>query len=496
MAMATGLVTAPFVARAAPSDDGPTLQREIPVTPTDLTVTAANNSPAFAADPTDGRFVVAAHRFDSPEFGCGLQVSGNRGAGWVGANPVPELPDGVEHCYAPEVVFDRHGTLYYLFIGLAGPGNAPVGAFLTTSTDRARSFSVPWPVLGPERYMVRLGIDAEAGELGRLHLVWLEAGTDPPLGGLPPVDNPILSAYSDDGGRTFSEPVRVSDPERVRSVAPALAVGGGAVHVAYYDLHDDARDYQGLEGPTWPGTWSVVATSSSDGGATFSPGQVVDDQIRPPGRVMLVFTMPPPSLVAGPGGSLALAWPDARAGDPDVFASAAPDGRSWAPPVRLNDDTGRAATQELPRLGLAHDGRIDAAWLDRRDDADDRYAHVYYTWSGDGGRTFSPNLRVTAEPSDSRIGQGYRIPSAAGLVERGSRLAVLSRDASAIVAWPDTRNATVGTNQQDVFAAIVAWDDGGGGPAWLVPVALAGSVVVVATVVVGFPRARRWRRVE
>jgi hypothetical protein len=453
----SGVAVAAPTARPAP---------ELPVTPTDLSVTAANNSPVLVADPTDARFVVAAHRLDAPFFSCGLQVSGDRGHGWVTAEPVPNLPEGSEHCYAPDVAFDSHGTLYYLFVALHGPGNAPIGVFLATSTDRGRSFSAPHMVLGDENYEVRMVLDRTLGPNGRIQIVWLHARQPSPNGGLPPGDNPILAAHSDDGGRTFSPPVRVSDPGRSRSVAPSLVLGADhSLHVAYYDLRDDARDYQGLQGPAWDGPWSVVVTTSGDHGASFAPGVVVTDHVQAPGRVMLIFTMAPPALAWG-ANHLYVAWPDAGGhDDPDILLARSTDaGQSWTSPLRLNDDhLGRIVTQELPRLGVSPGGRVDAAFLDRRNDAEDRNFDVYYTSSSDGGRSFGRNVRLTAQSSDSQIGQRYENPSADGLVELGSRIGLLSRTDDVVVAWPDTRNATFGTNQQDIFATTVVVAAAGAG---------------------------------
>lgn len=139
--------------------------------------------------------------------------------------------------------FDGDGVLHYLFVGLTGPGNEPMGAFLTTSGDRGRTFTPPRQVLGPLKFSVRMAIDRDAGGAGGLHLAWVDTSSDPPTGGFGPPPNPIMTAHSDDGGETFSSPVQVSDPDRLRVVAPALALGpDGAVHVAYYDLGDDVVD--------------------------------------------------------------------------------------------------------------------------------------------------------------------------------------------------------------------------------------------------------------
>ncbi len=472
------------------------------VTATEREIAPANNSPLIVADPTDARFVVLANRLDAPDFSCALHVSGDGGRSWLPARG-PALPAGAEKCYAPEAAFDRDGTLYYLFVGLAGAGNRPMGAFLTTSADRGRTFSAPRRVLGPLSFGVRMAIDPGRGARGRLHLVWLKAVSEVGLGGFGPPPNPIMTTHSDDGGTTFSPPVQVSDARRNLVVAPALTLGPDhAVHVAYYDLGSDTRDYYALEGPVWDDTWSVVVATSTDGGNRFSRGSVADSSVVPPERVMTPFTMPAPSLVAGAGGRVCVAWTDARHGDPDAMARCSPDrGRRWGPLRRLNDDrVGNGTRQYLPRLGLAPGGRLDAVFLDRRGDRANASNDVYYTFSADGGRRFAPNLRVTREPSDAGIGQRYAVPSAGDQVEFGARLGLLSRRDGLMAAWPDTRNAVspgnsdlAATTGQDIVLTDVTLPSRANGagriPAGLVSVSLLGACTCVGLVV-----TRRRRR--
>lgn len=477
----------------ATSDGAPSeILPELPVTAMNERVAAANNTPDLAVDPTDDDFVVMAHRLDAPDFSCALQVSGDGGRTWLPADPIPQLPEGAEKCYAPEVAFDRDGRLYYLFVGLAGDGNQPMGVFLTASDDRARSFRPPVQVLGPRNYAVRLALDPTVGEQGRLHLAWIAATRDPPLGGFAPADNPIRHAYSDDGGQSWSEPTRVSDPDRDRVVAPALAVGADrTVHLAYYDLTDDAVDYRGLEGPTWQGTWSLVLATAPDG-RRFGDEVVVTDAIEPHERVLLIFTMPPPALASGPAGRVCTAWTDARFGDADALARCSADGgASWHDLVRLNDDAeSTGAVQYQPQLATAPSGRIDAVFYDRRDTAertsdetDAGFNHVSYTYSTDGGQSFAANRRLTSAASFTGIGQRYTVTSAQGRAEWGSRMGLASRQDRAVAAWTDTRNQRRGTGQ-DLFATTVVFSPPGGfGTAWprLAGAALlAGAVVVLA----------------
>lgn len=437
----------------------PRPKTEAPVTAMNQGLGVANNSPALIADPNEPRLVVLANRLDAPDFGCALQVSGDGGRRWRSANPVPELPAGAEKCYAPEVAFGADGVLYYAFVGLSGRGNEPMGAFITTSTDRAQTFSSPRRILGPLNFGVRMAIDRNTGAQGRMHLVWLHATSDPSLGGFGPPPNPVMAAYSDDGGMTFSKPVQVSDHQRARVVAPALALGpDGFVHVAYYDLKQDAVDYQGLEGPRWEGTWSLVLSTSTDGGRRFGPGAVVDDVVSPPERVMLIFTMPPSALAAH-GKRVCAAWTDARHGDADVVLRCSGDrGRTWGDARRLNDDrVGNGRTQYLPRIAMSASGRLDAIFYDRRHDSRNVLNEVFYTNSTDGGRGFTENVKITRDSFESRIGQRYTNVSAQGQYEYGSRLGLLSQGSRVLAAWTDTGNSRLftGSSGQDIFAAEV-----------------------------------------
>jgi hypothetical protein len=470
----------------------------MPATAMDLGVGPSNNSPVLVADPGQPKFVVLANRIDAPDFGCALQLSGDGGRTWIPANPVPKLPEGAEKCYGPEVAFDRQGVLYYLFVGLAGGGNQAMGVYLTTSSNRGRTFSPPRQILGQFNFGVRMAIDRGMGKRGRLHLVWLRASSAPALGAFGPPPNPVMAAYSDDGGRTFSQPVQVSDPERERVVGPALTLGPHhQVDVAYYDLGADARDYQNLEGPVWEGNWTIVLARSTDGGRHFGRGVVVDDAIVPPERPILIFTMTPPGLVTLPkSGEACLAWTDARQGDADVLLRCSTGGvRGWRPPVRLNDDRPDNGTRQfMPRLGVSSSGRIDAVFLDRRADPRDARNDLVYTYSSDGGLHFSPNLKVTRVSSNAQIGAQYAGPSAKDQYEIGSRLGLLSRRSDALAAWPDTRNqvrAAAGTGQ-DIYTTDIRLPSAGSSGAWFWA---AGAVMVAGGAAVAVI-TRRPRRVS
>lgn len=479
----------------AAADAGVVVADEGPVTASDRRVNSGNNSPQIVTDPGDNDVMALAHRLDAPDFSCGLHVSGDGGESWVPVDPVPELPDGAETCYGPEIGFGPDGTLYYLFVGLAGEGNRPMGVYLTSSDDSGQSFSEPQQLLDELKFGVRMAIDREAGETGRLHFTWIDGGPEVGVGAFGPPPNPIMAAYSEDRGQTLSEPVQVSDADRDRVVGPALQTGpNGDVHVAYYDLLDDRRDYQGLEGPVWDGHWELVTHASDDGGESFESGVVVDE-VTPHERIMVIFTTQPPALAVGENGRRCLAWTDARHGDADVLVSCSPPGSNrWSTPVRANDNPPESGTtQELPQLSISADGRIDVVFYDRRDDQEhDVFSHTSFAYSTDGGESFSASTQLTSHPSNSSIGQQYAIPSAEGMNEFGDRLALTSSDERAVAAWADTRNIQPPSRAQDVFAArVTGLPDGPGANSfgWIGAGVAAGGAVVLAFA--GFTMRRR-----
>lgn len=191
LAVCGGVVAALSVTgNAGASSNGETLidgeyevLAEMPATGNDLRATQAHNSPQLAVDPTNEDVVALANRLDKPDFSCALQLSGDGGRQWAPVEPVPQIPEGGEKCYAPEIAFDSDGTLYYLFVALAGGGNRPVGVYLTTSEDLGRTFSEPRQLLGAGNYQVRMALDRNAG---RIHLVWLQSSGEPGLGACRP----------------------------------------------------------------------------------------------------------------------------------------------------------------------------------------------------------------------------------------------------------------------------------------------------------------------
>ena len=406
-------------------------------------IVEAHNSPSLARDPRAPETVVATHRIDRPNFSAALNRSTNGGRTWQ-TTALP-LPPGSDRPFAPDAAFGPDGTLYVTYVNLEGSGNVPANLWLARSSDGGRSLSRPVRIAGRLAFQSRVVVD----RAGTVHVTWLQA-PDVALFRLVGAPSPIVAAQSTDGGRTFSRPVQVSDPNRVRVGAASPVVDShGRLVVLYEDFKNDRRDFENLPGPPPSQPFALVVTRPV-GARGFSQGVELENRVVS-ARRFLVFLPEFPSLAAGPDDTLYVAWSDGRSGDEDVFLRRSDDGGgTWSPARRVNDNPRRDGTsQYLPRVGVSPDGRVDVVFLDRRRDRKNVMTDATLASSRDDGASFQ-NTRLSSRSFDSRVGAS---PAPQFPVDFGSRLGLVSRDGRSLAAWTDTRLGSADTGRQDIFAA-------------------------------------------
>ena len=120
-----------------------------------------------------------------------------------------------------------------------------------------------------------------------------------------------------------------------------------------------------------------------------------------------------------------------------MFARSTDGGKNWSEPVRINDD-GSNHWNWFGTLSVAPNGRIDAAWLDSRDNPNSTYSALYFSYSKDGGMTWAENIKLS-EPFDPHAGY----PNQSKL---GDYFHMLSDEEGAHLAWAGTFNG-----EQDVY---------------------------------------------
>jgi hypothetical protein len=144
---------------------------------------------------------------------------------------------------------------------------------------------------------------------------------------------------------------------------------------------------------------------STDGGSSFGSPVFIRDFSSIPGRVantaVRVFSIL--SAAVDPNdGTIYVVWSSYGSDGYTsiLLVSSADGGQTWSNPKIVNDDNGKS-DHFMPAVTVGRDGVVHFAWLDRRDDPSNTAYNIYYTRSFDHGRTFEPNVRVSAQSSNS-----------------------------------------------------------------------------------------------
>jgi uncharacterized repeat protein (TIGR02543 family) len=199
---------------------------------------------------------------------------------------------------------------------------------------------------------------------GRLYATWDEG-------------NVLALTWSDDNGNHWAS---IGNPGNVGDSVLGAVVGtygNSSVYLSWWDINTD----------------NIMFESSTDRGQTWSSQIRVNDA---PGSAQEVgaWQIPIPSMNVDPSsGGIAIAWPDNRNSNQDIFFAYSTDGgATWGSSHKINDDSGSAA-QWMVDLAIDSTGRVHAAWEDGRNGA----LNIFYSNSTDHGLTWTTNLRVSSE---------------------------------------------------------------------------------------------------
>ncbi len=505
-ALSGSVSASPVVAEAAAT---PIVTDAVQVTP-DPSIVRAHTSPQVARNPKTGELVVVEGDIRGSRQ-CTVHISADDGRSWFqGGDPLePPFTDCSFHAdwgpYAT-MAFDRNGVLN-MAIEASDPAvfantrnEAPRHLFLARSTDSGRTFTVTtvFKATDPNpNKAVNKGatIAVDPKNPKNIYIGWRQ-GT---FGGPAATEKlKTMVASSTDGGTTWSAPVDITD-EHGGDFPWMTVTGDGVLHVAYW-VRLWPIPTAGTPNPVRP----IYHVSSSDRGQTWSERTVID-----PGNQRHEH---PPIIVSDPKtNALYVAWAGNAdpmneapgfAGDLEIFFRSSRDGgRTWGDRKLLNDDPKGKANQIDPGISVAPNGRIDVAWYDGRlsplpvtGNSENGYNDVYATSSSDGGRTFTPNTRVSDRSADRSIGVW------SNNVDQRLNVGISSSNDAMYVAWQDTRNANREFQPEDVYMASVKFDDAYAAPAKAsrgVPAGLAmaaGVALGLGLAVVALPRLGTGRR--
>ncbi len=171
------------------------------------------------------------------------------------------------------------------------------------------------------------------------------------------------------------------------------------------------------------------------------PSSFNPDSPNPEGLLGQVWIATDHSGGPNHGNIYVLSSVDPSGSDPlDVrFIRSTDGGQTWDPPVTINDDpSGGNAWQWFGTMSVAPGGRIDVIWNDTRNDPAGYDSELHYSFSVDGGQTWSAN-EALSPPFDPHLGWPNQN-------KMGDYFEMASDHTGADVAWAATFNG-----EQDVY---------------------------------------------
>ena len=164
-----------------------------------------------------------------------------------------------------------------------------------------------------------------------------------------------------------------------------------------------------------------------------------------------------PSMAVSPDGTISLAWHDHRKGNADIFFARSTDsGESFSRNLKVSDDE-TDTHQFSPSLAVDQKGHIYIAWHDLRNNSQ---PDIYFGKSIDGGQSFDRNIKVSDDPSGA-----FQFHPSIGVTSKGT----------IGVAWEDKRHGnfdiffSTSHDGGKTFANNVRLDDDSGSANQLFP---------------------------
>ena len=452
---------------------------------TDTADSRGRDVPGLAVSPTDPKHVVSVD-VDYINGECSFKASFDGGLTWPHAgnfNAPAGWPDppcfqnfdsgGYAHGNASVVFGGETPTgrlVYTAFSSHRGPFQRPesgivagVGddSLVARSTDGGKTWGTAVPAIlgdpneGGQPFNIRPQVAVHRGQgSGGADRVYVAAWRCRVISSGCSGGNDIREMWvsrSDDSGQTWSAPVRATAPTGGTTAGGAPSTGqvnepsqpvvdprNGYVYIAYHrrDTQPTASSVQIARSKDLGQTWERFDASTTVGSAH-------------------------PRIAINPAtGTLYVVYQDNKFGTPttdqDIVFQRSLDtgsgaGSTWSAPLRVNDDPlNTNAAQQVPRVEVAPDGRIDVVWMDRRHDPTSPTsrgrADIFYAHSLDSGLTFSANRRVT----DRLMNRDVGLTGVGGYTWYGPVLAPMGND-EVLFAWTDSREGNYNNGTQDIY---------------------------------------------
>jgi hypothetical protein len=395
----------------------------------------AANEPSISVDPTDGnKMTIGWRQFDSwtsnfREAGYGYTTDG--GATWTFPGV---LQNGVFRS-DPVTNSDETGNFFYLSLLV----NTFCGD-IWRSTNGGQTWALRSPNGGAHSGDKEwFTVDRTPTSMGHgfQYQFWTEFFACD-FGGF---------SRSTDGGVTWQTPISIPNSPQWGTLDVAstgdLFVGGGNSGSSFWCIRST-----NAKNPAVTPTFDQITTVNMGGTLWYGP------PVNPDGLAGQIFLAVDRS--GGPTNNniymVATVRPTGFGTGTDVmFARSTDGGLSFSAPRRINDDPiNHNKYHWFGTLAVAPNGRIDVVWNDTRNATNNIDSQLFYSFSTDGGVTFSPNVPVSNSfnplegwPNQNKI---------------GDYITIVSDNTGGNVAYSATFNfnASRGQHEQDVYHVRVA----------------------------------------
>ena len=335
----------------------------------------------------------------------------------------------------PVNAYDSLGNLYYE--NMSGTGSSIENSRVITSSNNGATWSSPSviAVLGFDKNWI--AADQTSGPYANFIYTTMTPGN---------------FNRSTDFGVSFTQTNTFATqqlPGMMVAVGPNTAggdVAGGCVYVVTNS------------GSSFASTYTFYV--STDGGATFSFKSsqnfagYVGTNVGGRNSVENMRTRPYPFIAADNSyglnrGRLYLVYasntPAGNANKPDIFCRYSDNqGTSWSSPVLINDDANTTTNHQWhPSIWCdVTSGRLFVKWMDTRDTPTSDSAHIYASYSDDGGVTFATNQRITT----AKMRINCTTCGGGGTPRyQGDYDAITAIDDQSLMVWTDFRAGTFGS---------------------------------------------------
>ncbi len=482
VSVVVGMLVAGAVAAAVSSFDRQANEPQVAGDPTSDTTavfpTNKQNEPTIAVDPRDGMHLIAGSNDEQRQPPCGpgpvrgsgaarndcsffpnvgtdgVYTSSDGGSTWTNRGLLPGYaPDPNATLVSdgdPVIVFGpkpgasgfswaNGARAYYAGLasyasGAATGRQAPELLAVSTSDDEGATWSGPVVAAKGNGYIFNdkenIWADDIAGSpfFGRVYVSWTQ------FRDLANGAEPVMTAYSTDGGATWSRPKQIS-------IAQNYAFGGrqfsalrsgpdGTVYLVWLDSD--------VHGPK-----QVVATSS-DGGVTWTHARDVarlTANMADPIPGANFRTGPYPTVATdASSGAVYAAWVDVLGGAGRVVVSKSTDhGTTWSAPAAVS--TAAEGYAFFQGLDVAPNGRVDVAYQALTAKTTtygtaNASIDAYYVSSTDGGAHWSAPAKISSASSDPAASSQNNLARQFW----GDYNTLVSTSASAFFIYTDTRS--------------------------------------------------------